>query len=271
MLDSPFAVPSNFKKGIKPEGEKETRWVIFSGDHLLLESNGKSFPKDPSIPLKRQLYLGTFDDRHLFAGEIEERHEAPQGMVWEHLRKLHGIISDANFALAGCAKQLLNWDRVHAFCGCCGKETVPLETERCRKCSACGHLFYPKITPAIIVLVKKEDKILLAHGAHFPEKFYSVLAGFVDPGETLEQCVMREVFEEVGIKVKNIQYLGSQPWPFPNSLMIGFTCDWQEGEIKIDPQELTEAGWYDESNLPQLPPHLSIARMLIDSHFKKVI
>ena len=114
---------------------------------------------------------------------------------------------------------------------------------------------------------KKNNQVLLARGAHFPEKFYSVLAGFVDPGETLEQCVVREVFEEVGLKVKNVCYFGSQPWPFSHSLMIGFTCEWQSGDIQIDPNELTDASWFDDTNLPQLPPSLSLSRIMIDAHF----
>jgi len=119
-----------------------------------------------------------------------------------------------------------------------------------------------------MALVKRDDRILLARGPHFPEKTYSVLAGFVDPGETLEQCVAREVQEEVGIRVKNIQYFSSQPWPFSYSLMIGFTCEWLEGEINMNPSEIEAAGWFDASNLPKLPSKMSLAHMLIDSYLR---
>jgi NAD+ diphosphatase len=184
---------------------------------------------------------------------------------WHSLRTLFGVISDELYAVAGRAMQLLDWDRIHKYCGCCGKETFIRKTERCRECTICGHLAYPKLAPAVMALVKREKKILLARGPHFPEKFYSVIAGYVDPGETLEQCVMREVIEEVGIKVKNICYFGSQPWPFSGSLMIAFTCEWQEGEIYTQPDEILHADWFDLTNLPQLPPPLSISRLLIDS------
>jgi NAD+ diphosphatase len=118
-----------------------------------------------------------------------------------------------------------------------------------------------------MALVKKENKILLARSPHFPEKLYSVLAGFVDPGETLEQCVIREVLEEVGIQVKNLQYFGSQPWPLSHSLMIGFVCEWASGEIQTDPLEIEDAGWFDMAHLPQIPTNISLARALIDSAF----
>jgi NAD+ diphosphatase len=116
-----------------------------------------------------------------------------------------------------------------------------------------------------MALVRREDKILLARSPHFPGNMYSILAGYVDLGETLEQCVAREVFEEVGLKVKNIRYFGSQPWPFSHSLLMAFSCEWEAGEIKIDPVEIEDAGWYERDSLPELPPPLSIARLLIDS------
>lgn len=269
----PFAAPSNYINGLEiPELHPEVNeayWFIFSGDQLFVSSDNRAIPSKLSIPLKRKLYLGTFEGKHLFAGEAENRDQIFDGWIWNKLRTLYGAISDEQFALAGRAMQLIDWDRSNVYCGACGKETVQRKTERCRECTSCGHLSYPKLAPAIMVLVKKGDKLLLARGPHFPEKFYSVLAGYVDPGETLEQCVAREVFEEVGLEIKNIRYFGSQPWPFTNSLMIAFTCDWQAGEIHIDPQELTDAAWFEPSNLPQLPPLLSISRMLIDAHFEK--
>ena len=140
--------------------------------------------------------------------------------------------------------------------------------ERCRECNACRQLFYPKLAPVVMVLIKKDDKILLARSPNFPGQSYSVLAGFVDPGETLEQCVIREVYEEVGMQVKNIKYFQSQPWPFSHSLIIGFTCEWLDGEIRIDPQEIEAANWFDLSNMPELPPKLSLARTLIASHMQ---
>jgi NAD+ diphosphatase len=265
MILPPFAVPQNFKDGLRPEGQKEAYWYIFSGDRLLVSENNKSIPSQHDLDLQRSLYLGTWRERHLFAGEVKKECSAPPGWSFFPLRLLYGALSEEDFAIAGRAMQLLDWDRAHQFCGCCGIQTFVREDERCRECPSCNRLAYPKMAPAIMALVKQERKILLARGPHFPEKFYSVLAGYVDPGETLEQCVVREVFEEVGIKVKNVCYFGSQPWPFSYSLMIGFTCEWEQGEINLDQTELEDAGWFDKTNLPQLPLQMSLARHLIDA------
>lgn len=266
-MNIPFASPPNYVNALHPQGENEACWFIFSGDQLLIHDDKKTLPSSSqALQLKREMYLGTLKDKHLFTGEIESQALAPQGRIWCSIRTLFGVVTDEYYAVAGRAMQLLSWDRSHTYCGSCGSETFTRETERCRECPSCGSLAYPKIAPAIMALVKKDNKILLARGPHFPEKFYSVIAGYVDPGETLEQCVGREVFEEVGIRVKNIRYFGSQPWPFSQSLMIAFTCDWENGEISMDPAELTHAEWFDPTHLPQLPPRLSISRILIDSY-----
>jgi NAD+ diphosphatase len=266
-MNIPFASPLAFANALHPLSEEgKPQWFIFSEDRLLMTDEKQGVPEQVCLDFKRSLYMGTLQGQHLFAAEIEQPEQIPPGWIWRSLRTLYGILSDEHYAVAGRAMQLLTWDRTHKYCGSCGKETFSRETERCRECPSCGYLAYPKLAPAVMALVKKENKILLARGPHFPEKFYSVIAGYVDPGETLEQCINREVFEEVGIKIKNIRYFGSQPWPFSQSLMIAFTCDWEEGEISIDPMELTHAGWFDHTNLPQLPPRLSISRVLIDTY-----
>ncbi len=191
-------------------------WFIFLGDQLLISEDKTQLPDRPCLPLKRELSLGTLEDKDIFAGEADLQTPPPQGWIWSSLRFLHLLLDDANYALAGRAFQLLTWDRTHAYCGCCGHKTFVRNHERCRECPSCGHLAYPKLAPAIMALIKKQDQILLANSPHFPEKFYSVIAGFVDPGETLEQSVAaREILEEVGLKVKNVQYFGSQPGLFP--------------------------------------------------------
>ena len=164
--------------------------------------------------------------------------------------------------------QIVAWDRTHQFCGRCATPTETLTNQRARRCPACGLTSYPRISPAIIIAVIRRDahgaRILLARNHRFPAGRYSVLAGFVEPGESLEECAQREVLEEVGIRIKNIRYFKSQPWPFPNSLMIGFTAEYDEGEIKLEESEIADAGWFAADNLPQLPPRMTIARKLID-------
>jgi NAD+ diphosphatase len=200
-------------------------------------------------------------------GKVEDGISIPTEWKWKSLYTLYGSFPEEHFALSGRAMQLLQRDRTHQYCGCCGEETFTRVKERCKECTACGHLAFPKLAPVIMALVTRGDEILLARGAHFPEKMYSVLAGYVDPGETLEQCVAREVFEEVGIRVKNIRYFGSQPWPFSHSLLVGFVCEWEDGEIHADPDEISDAGWFDASNHPQLPFPLSLSRLMIDAFF----
>lgn len=265
MILPPLAIPKDFTNSLHPPKTNEGLWFIFSKDSLLISENQK-LPSYPDFALKRKLYLGTLRDTHLFAGEIEEENKIPSGWQLEYLKSLYSILNEETFAIAGRALQLIYWDRNTQFCGHCGAPTFHLENERCRMCKSCKELFYPKIAPVVLVLIKKDERVLLARSPSFPGRSYSVIAGFVDPGETLEQCIEREVYEEVGIKVKNIQYFQSQPWPFSNSLIIGFTCDWLEGEIQIAPLEIETADWFDALSLPELPPKLSLAYILIASH-----
>ncbi|WP_319578288.1 NAD(+) diphosphatase [uncultured Methanospirillum sp.] len=151
-------------------------------------------------------------------------------------------------AIASYAVQILDFYRSTAFCGVYGTKTNPVATERARICPSCSRIVYPRISPAIIILIKMGDEILLAHSPRFPSGFYSVIVGFNEPGENLEQTVRREVSEEVGIMVQNIRYFGSEPWPFPDSFMIGFVADYAEGEISVDKQEIDNAGWFTRDN-----------------------
>jgi NAD+ diphosphatase len=158
----------------------------------------------------------------------------------------------------------VHWHRNHRFCGRCGSPTQDHPEDRAKICPSCGLINHPRVSPAIIVAVVKDRQLLLAHSTRFQAKFYSVLAGFVEPGETLEDCVHREVFEEVGVRVRNIRYFGSQPWPFPDSLMVAFTAEYAGGEIRVDSVEIADAGWFSAGGLPAIPPRISIARKLID-------
>lgn len=181
-----------------------------------------------------------------------------------------GRSSEAEWLAAGRAVQLVEWGRTHRFCGRCGEPTVMADGERAMRCPACRFSAFPRLSPAMITLVTRgepgpDQEALLARGVTFRGPMYSCLAGFVEPGESLEGAVIREVREEVGISVRDPTYFGSQPWPFPNSLMVGFRADYAAGEIECDPTEIVDARWFRRDDLPPIPPGISIARRLIDA------
>ncbi len=183
----------------------------------------------------------------------------------DHLMMLWSAVDELTWTLAGRAVQLVEWARTHRFCGRCGTPTEPAGGERAMRCPACSLLAFPRLAPAVITLVTRDDGCaLLARGRSFGMPMYSCLAGFVEPGETLEQAVHREVAEEVGIRLRSVQYWGSQPWPFPHSLMVGFTASYESGELVLDESEIVDANWYRPDDLPNIPPGMSIARRLID-------
>lgn len=182
-----------------------------------------------------------------------------------NLRGLMNRLEPSGFKFASVASQILYWDRTTRFCGECGAKTNRSESERAKICPECGRSFYPAITPAIIVAVMNGGRMLLAHNKNFAEGVYSLIAGFVEPGESLEECVRREVMEETGIAVSNVKYFKSQSWPFPSSLMIGFTAVYEGGEIKPDGEEITSAAWFGRDDLPVLPGNGSLSRKMIDA------
>ena len=191
----------------------------------------------------------------------------PEGYSFSGVRELYGKVPDPEMALAAYAVRIIDFDRSTRFCGRCGHETRPLRTERAKLCTDCNLITYPRISPAIIVLIKKGEEVLLARSPRFPPNLFSVIAGFVEPGESIEETVHREVKEEVGIRVKNIRYFGSEPWPFPDSLMLGFVADYAGGEIVIDNNEIKAAGWFTRDNLPDPPvthEHLPGAHQCLD-------
>ena len=214
----------------------------------------------------RTLYLGRLAGVDCWAAELPKEAPAPaEGHSWEGLRTLFSVLDDAQFALAGRALQLIDWDRTHQFCGRCGAPTEAKRDERARICPACRLTAYPRVAPATMMLVRRGRELLLGRSPHFPPGMYSALAGFVEPGESLEQCVAREIAEEVGVRVNNIRYFASQSWPFPHSLMIAFICDWVSGEIRPQEAEIEAANWFEVLQLPKLPSKISIARRLIDA------
>jgi NAD+ diphosphatase len=209
-------------------------------------------------------YFGRWNGAGCYALCLPEDAPVGHGFEARGLRELFGQMEEGLVWAAGRAGQLVHWHRNHRFCGRCGRPTADHGQERAKICRSCGLLNHPRVTPAIIVAVVRDRELLLAHARRFTAKFYSVLAGFAEPGETLEECVQREVFEEVGVAVRNIRYFGSQPWPFPDSLMVAFTAEYAGGEIRIDPAEISDAGWFAAGRLPEVPPPISIARRLID-------
>jgi len=255
---------------------KAAWWFAYQGSRLLVqpESSQVGVPclvdfAELGLPVLRQNYIGCLDGRHCYAVELPEGIAPPQGMTFEDLRRTYGRMDEDLFSVAGRAVQIIDWDRTHQFCGRCGARTKTHPTERAKECPQCGTLHFPHLAPAIIVLVERGREMLLARARRFPTAMYSTLAGFVEPGETLEEAVVREIQEETGITVKEIRYFGSQPWPFPHSLMIGFTASYAGGQITLSDEENVDAGWFTADNLPSLPDKMSIARKLIDSFLEK--
>jgi NAD+ diphosphatase len=286
MNELPFRAPANFEPACFCEKSGEGHWFAFCGDKLLVELGPLDKPSDDPrfrarpawarLPLRenhnslyegslRTLYLGRLNGTDCWAAECSPDTPAPAGATWEGLRPLFSVLDDDHFALAGRALQLLQWDRDHQFCGRCGTKTEPKREERVRVCPACKLSAYPRVAPAVMALVRKQHQILLARSPHFPPGMYSALAGFVEPGESLEQCLAREVAEEVGVRIGATRYFASQPWPFPHSLMIAFVCEYASGELKPQAGEIEEANWFDLLQLPKLPSKISIARRLIDA------
>jgi NAD+ diphosphatase len=213
-------------------------------------------------------YLGELDGAHAFAAILAA--PPPPPFVARSLRSLYGAIDDHAWAVAGRATQLVQWAATHRYCGRCAAPTRRLPAERAMRCDACELVSYPRISPAIIVLVRRGDEALLARGAHPPRPWYSTLAGFCEAGESLEETLVREVREEVGIDVGNLRYFGSQSWPFPHSLMVGFTAEHTGGELCANPDEIAAAEWFTIDRLPPIPPAISIARALIDAWVAEV-
>ncbi len=245
-------------------------WLVFSQGKLL--TTGEQPPDlvraadaaELGLELGSPMYVGQWQGRPCFTANVPDDAPAPSGLAWHGLYGLAMGWPEERTFLVGRAKQLLAWASRNRYCGACATPMEEAEHERARHCPACGLVAYPRVSPAVIVAVEREGKVLLGRSPRFPAGRMSVLAGFVEPGETLEQTVAREVGEEVGVEVKDIHYFGSQPWPFPDSLMVGFTCAWAGGEIAIDGEEIVEAGWYGPDELPAIPPRSTIARRLID-------
>lgn len=210
-------------------------------------------------------FLGRLDDAACIAVALPDDAPEPDGLRYVGLRSLFLRIPEPLLALAGRAFQVVEWDRTHRYCGRCGTPTRNKVDERAKECPNCGYVAYPRVSPAMMALVTRGRELLLARSHRFVNGVYSALAGFVEPGETIEDCVRREVREEVGVEIEQITYFASQSWSFPHSLMIAYTAEYAGGDIKLEDAEIADAQWFAVDALPPLPPNVSIARRLIDA------
>lgn len=261
---------------IPKEGKNQQKyWFIFNQDQMLVKVNkGKlNIPhvkklRDLNISPIRKQYLGKLQEHPCYSAEVDPDTSAPEGMEFKDLRSVYDDLEEDIFLLAGKAVQIVNWDKNHQFCGKCGTPTENKEDELAKICPECGFISHTRLSPAVITAIIKNGKILMAKHMRTSGSMYGLIAGFVEPGETIEEALERETMEEVGLKVKNIQYFGSQPWPFPNSLMIAFTAEYESGEIKVDDAEITHARWFTADELPRIPSKMSIAGELMEWYIK---
>ncbi len=262
--------PPVFTPGIvaPDDSEEPVLCFAFRGRELLVTVGCQLPPlaalDDADLESVRSQFLGTLGGSRCHSIELAPDAAAPAGMAFRDLRALYGNLESATHAVAGRAVQIVEWDRTHQYCGTCGKPTQAAATERSRTCPVCRIPHSPRLSPAMIVAVERGNEILLARSPHFPAGIYSVLAGFVEPGESAEEAVAREVMEETGIRVKDIRYFGSQPWPFPNSLMLGFNAAYESGEIRIEEEEIEDARWFSADAMPTVfPGGISISQWLM--------
>ena len=222
------------------------------------------------IEAVRTQYLGRLDGRDCYSAELPMGDDTRDGFRFANLHMLYATLDEATHAIAGRAVQIVEWDRTHQHCGACAEPTEVSENDRSRSCPKCKIPMYPRLAPAMIVSVERDDEILLARSPHFPPGIQSVLAGFVEPGESAEEAVIREVFEETAIVVQDVEYFSSQAWPFPNSLMLGFRARYASGEIAVDGVEIEEAAWYKASAMPSMfPGRVSISQWLVHDFLKR--
>jgi len=265
-MSEPIYIPLH----IPPERlEQPALWFAFQRSSILvIDPASAALPQctglaEHGIETRRSTYLGMLDGRHCYAAEIDEQHPLPSGWTALGLREMFARVDGTTAALSGRALQILNWERDHQFCSRCGTPMRARGDERARACPACRFTSYPPVSPAVMVLVTRGRELLLARKSEWVPGRYSAIAGFVEPGEMLEDTVARETREEVGVEVGELRYFGSQPWPFPHSLMVAFTAEYAGGDLRPDGVEIEEAAWFDAEALPGLPPSVSISRRLI--------
>lgn len=257
--------------------KEQIHWFVFYKDQVLMEqhTDGYHIPTGQKPPVKVPVgstihnigdMQGNLCKTYALHTPISGEEAPSRQMVG--LRASYDLLPFNEYYKAGKAFEILNWDQTTRFCPTCG---VPLKqiSDIGKKCPECRQEFYPHISPAIIVRIEKDDSILMVRARNFKGSFYGLVAGFLEAGETLEECVHREVMEETGIRIKNLKYFGSQPWPYPSGVMIGFTADYDSGEIKLQDEELCAGAFFTKENLPEIPKKLSLARKLIDDWLER--
>ncbi|HEX7271971.1 MAG TPA: NAD(+) diphosphatase [Casimicrobiaceae bacterium] len=269
--------PPGFHPGLvlPPQLPGNALCFVWREDKLLVREGEP--PVLPTLDATTQLgvsgarhYLGSNEGLDCIVVRVAADAPEPPGWQWRGLRSLFLHLPDPLLALAGRAFQIAEWDRSHQFCGRCGAPTRDRANERAKECPACGHVVFPRVSPAMMVLVTRGRELLLARANRFPQAMYSALAGFVEPGESIEDCIHREVREEVNIEVDGLRYFASQSWAFPHSLMIAYTAEYAGGEMRPSDEEIADAQWFALDALPQLPSPVSIARRLIDATVAKL-
>jgi NAD+ diphosphatase len=265
----PFKTPSSFVSALEPTPPPGPRlYFLVHEDKLLVNAQAQlPFVDSPTrlgVSVEVEEFLGVLEGQACVLALLDPRAPLPQGGQLLGLRALLGQMRPELMSIAGRAVQIAQWERAHRFCGACGTPTERVAGQRAKRCPRCELLAFPRVTPAIIVAVEKGDQILLARGPHFPPGVHSCLAGFVDPGESAEEAVHREVYEEVGLRVRNVRYFDSQPWPFPHSLMLGFFAEYASGDICVDGKEIVSADFFRADSMPAMfPGKFSISQWLI--------
>lgn len=268
-----LTTPSSFTPLIVPQDHPDSLHFLFQGGQLLLRETDMGLP-NAADKAGFDIEFGALHPVGLLAGQYCQTTwcardtPAPAGFAWHPLRSLlFGLVSEELASVAGRAGQIADWARTHQYCGACAQSMVLATGERCFKCPSCHHLAYPRISPAMMVLIRKGDQFLMAMHTMSPSKRFTPLAGFLEAGESVEEAIHREVYEEVGLRVHNLKYFSSQSWPFPHSLMIAFTADYLDGDIRIDENELSEARWFGPDDAwPEKVPHVSVSSVLVDAH-----
>lgn len=267
-----ISIYENYQIDYKPNysTDDDSYYFIFNKDKLFLDYKTNNVPftnnlKKYNFKIKFKLYMGLYYNKPCFVLDVESENDSNFFDLYEIYD-----INEETYLIAGRGIQIVNWYKTHKFCGVCGSKNIMDDKEMMLKCPNCGHINYTRINPAIITAIKKDDKLLMARHKHMHSIKYALIAGFVEAGETIEEALRREVQEEVGINIKNIKYFSSQSWPFPNSLMLGFTADYADGEIQVDGEEIDHIKWFKKDEIPQLPSSISISYELIENFIDTV-